>query len=370
MKRKYIYILVLVALLITISITLTKNKKELNQANTPVDRTNVPITVQTTFVKMEPMQINSTFPATIQPYDEVKIFAEASGMISELQIQLGQQVSKEQILGKLNQRILQLNLKKAETDVKSTAINKDKLKMDYERSKDLYDNKAGLQIDMLSAKNKYENEENNYENALNQVDLIKQQIHNSNIIAPLSGIISSHTVKKGEFVNTGTAIATVTNISRLKTTVYVDQSTAYVLKKSDSAEITASVFKENHFTGKIIYISPVADGNHNFQVDLLILNEENMGLKGGTDVLVSFQIQNKENTLTLPETALITDRQEPYVYVIENGKAIAKVIKTGSRFGNTIEVLSGLKVKEEVVYSGQINLHNGSKVEILKNTNK
>lgn len=370
MKKKFMYSLIPLAVVITILSLLVKNKKELNEANTLVDRKNVPIAVQTTFGKIEPMQINTTFPASIQPYEEVKIFTEASGMISKLNIHLGQEVFKGQVLGNLDQRIHKVNLKKAETDAGIAAINRDKLKIDYERSKDLYENKAGLKIDMLTTKNKYENEVSNYKNALNQVDLIKQQIHNTTIIAPLSGMISSHTLKRGEFVNSGAAIATITDVSKLKTTVFVDQSTAYILKKGDTAEITSSVFKESIFTGKIVYISPIADENHNFQVDLLITNEKKWALKGGTDVLVSFAIKNKEKTLTLPNTAVLTDNQEPYVYVVKNGVATGRTIKTGSRFGNKIEILSGLNASEEVVYSGQINLHNGAKVEILKSNIK
>lgn len=370
MKKKFIYFIIALAVIATVSLTLIKNKKKLDKANTPVDRSHIPITVLTTQVQLEPMTLSNTFPATIQPYDEAKIFSEASGMISSLNIQLGQHVSKGQIIGALDQRILQVNLKQAEITAKSAEINRTKLKNDYLRAKDLYQNKAGLEIDMLTAKNNYENAENSYQNTLNQINLVKEQIRNAKIIAPLSGIISSHIIKNGEFVNLGTAIANITDISRLKTTVFVDQATNYLLKIGSSAEISSPVFGQEKLNGQIIYISPVADTNHNFQVDLLVENKDRIALKGGTDVLVSFIMVRKTETLTIPKSALMTDNQEPYVYTIENGVAKAKTIATGNLSGDKVEVLSGLESNQEIIYSGQINLHDGSKVKIIKNTGK
>ncbi len=59
--------------------------------------------------------------------------------------------------------------------------------------------RPGLEVNMLSAKNNYENALNNFDNAQIQINLIRQQIANASIIAPLSGNISAHKVKQGEF---------------------------------------------------------------------------------------------------------------------------------------------------------------------------
>lgn len=367
MKRKTIYILLLVTILLAITVTLIRNKKELNKANTPVDRTNIPVTVRTAFVEKEPMHITTSYPATIQPFDEVRMYAESAGMLTSLSVDLGDKVTKGQLLGRLDMRILEINLRKAETDLKSLALNRTKLEIDYQRAKDLYDNKAGLETDMLTARNNYENAENNYENAKGQVDLMKEQIRRTRIVAPINGIISSHEVKNGEFVNVGTVIATVTDISKLKATVYVDQQTVYYLKTNRIAQLSSYVFGNRTLSGKIIYISPVADANHNYQVDLMVENKAGIDLKGGTDVMVSFETAHKMETLTVPNTSILTDTEQPYVYVVDGSVARKKTLVTGRIFGDKTEVLSGLEEKQQIVYSGQINLHDGSKIEIIKN---
>ncbi|PZR20225.1 MAG: hypothetical protein DI539_11475 [Flavobacterium psychrophilum] len=367
MKRKTIYIIILTAILLAITVTLVSNKKELNKANTPVDRTNIPVAVRTVFVKKGTMNITTSYPATIRPFDEVRMYAESAGMVTSLSVDLGNKVSKGQLLGTLDMRVLEINLKKAETDLKSLALNRTKLKNDYQRAKDLYDNKAGLETDMLTIQNNYENAENNYENAKSHVDLMKEQIRKAKIIAPISGIVSSHEVKNGEFVNMGTAIATITDISKLKATVYVDQQTVYHLNTNGIAHISSGIFAGRNLSGKIIYISPVADANHNYQVDLLVENRAGIDLKGGTDVMVSFETKQKAGTLMIPNNTILTDAVQPYVYVAGGGIAKKKTIATGKSFGDITEVLSGLEEKQEIINSGQINLHDGTRIEIIKN---
>lgn len=88
-----------------------------------------------------------------------------------------------------------------------------------------------------------------FDNAQNQVDLVKQQIVNASIIAPISGIISAHKVREGEFVNPGVSIATVSNVFTLKATVYVSQETGYKLELGQVATITSPVFYAYTYDG-------------------------------------------------------------------------------------------------------------------------
>lgn len=364
-KKLVVPVAVLVLVMLFIIIVLYGNKKKINEANKPVDRTYIPVPVSVARASVSPLEVNIQYPGLLQPSDEAMLYAQASGLISFLDIALGRKVNKGEVVGKLDTRILEINLKNAQVDLASAAINKEKMLADYNRSKDLYENKAGLEVNMLSAKNNYENALNNFDNAQIQINLIRQQIANASIIAPLSGNISAHKVKQGEFVNPGNPIATISNIDKIKATVYVDQQMSYRLKTGQTATVTSPVFNEHYFTGKIIFISPVADVNHNYRIDLLISGNENMVLRGGTDVLVSFNSLFQKGTLQIPQPALVNSK-EPYVFVAENGRARIRVVKTGIVQNDKVEVLSGIKEGEMVIINGQINLREGSNISIIK----
>jgi RND family efflux transporter MFP subunit len=365
-KRLILPITIVVLIILSIIIVLVGNKKKIDNAAAPVDRTKTPVAVTVAKAQLKPLEINVQYPAITQPYEEASLYAQTSGMITYLNVALGQHVAKGQVLGKLDTRILQSNLKAAQVSLKSAQINRAKLLDDYNRAKDLYENKAGLKVNMLSAKNSYENAMTTEENARVQIQLMKEQIANANIISPVSGIISANNVKQGEYVSSTTAIAKISNISILKTTEYVDQELSYQLKMNQAAVISSPVFGNETFSGKIIYISPVADANHNYQVDLLVNNNATSKLKGGTDVQVSFNTLTKRAALIIPKSALCTDEKRPYVYVVENDKAKTKYVTIGAIKNDEIEVLSGLLAGEIVITGGQINLTNGSNININK----
>lgn len=376
---KIIAFIAVIGVAAVIGFTLFKNKQEIDKNNTPVDRSNKAVAVSVASVAFGSLEENTLFPATLKAFDEANISAQTSGIVSSLNLELGQQVRKGQTVGKIdtrlqeiNLKIAEINLKTVETNKKSAEINLNKLAADYERAEELYENKAGLEVNMINAKNAYdnakntlENAKNSYDNATAQIELIKQQIANASIITPLSGTISAKNIKQCEFTNPGVVIASITNIGNLKASVFVEQSKVYQLKMGQAGVLTSSFFPDKNFSGKIVFISPKADANHNYQVDLLLTNTEGVSLKAGTDMFASFNTAKKASVLQIPKTALVLDHAEPFVYVLEQGKAVGKTIKTGAMLYDKVEVLSGLKEGEKVITNGQINIKEGSNVAVL-----
>ncbi|MCT3914442.1 efflux RND transporter periplasmic adaptor subunit [Elizabethkingia anophelis] len=358
--------MIVAVIIFSILTVLAFNKKKIDKLSEPVDRSNVPVSVTVSKVSLKSMSVKSRYPGITEPYEEALLYSQSSGLISSLDVSLGKYVRKGQVLGVLDTRILQVNLKSASIAYESAKINLKKLSDDYIRAKDLYENNAGLEVNMIGAKSSYDRALNDVASALAQVNLIKEQILNNNIVAPVSGIISSHKVKEGEFVSPSTPIAGISNIEMVKVSVYVDSELAYRLALHETSKISCSLFPGEEFYGSIIYISPVADSNHNYKVDLLIQNKGSIHLKGGTDVEVLFGKFLKKDAVLMPKAALNMDSEEPYVYLAINGIARRKNVVTGLKMNGEVEVLSGLTVGDRVITSGQINLKDFSKIVITK----
>jgi RND family efflux transporter MFP subunit len=350
-RKSLIAVLIIVVIVLAIVVTLFQNKTKINAANQVVDRSSIPVSVTTQKVVTGKLEINLALPALLKPFEEASVFVQTPGIISYLNLELGNKVRKGEVIGAIDTKIAAINLKTAE-------LNNSKLNDDYQRAKELFEGKATTEVNATTAKF-------NFENSSIQIEQIKQQIANANIVAPISGIISAKSLKAGEFANPGVPIATITNINTLKSTVFVDQSMIYTIKINESAEITSALFPNKILIGKVIYMSPKADLNHNYQVDLLITNSGSELLRAGTDVIVSFNNIKRNDVLQIPKTALVLDRQEPFVYVSSNGKAVGRSIKVGSMQNDLVEVLSGLEVGEVVITSGQINLKDGSNINII-----
>ena len=101
-NRKWMLPLVLVALALGIGLKLAANKKKLDAAKQPVDRSGfaIPVTAFTTAIT----DVEGTFtvPGTLEPYDDAKVMVQAQGKLASLNVDLGSRVSKGQVLGSLD----------------------------------------------------------------------------------------------------------------------------------------------------------------------------------------------------------------------------------------------------------------------------
>jgi RND family efflux transporter, MFP subunit len=353
MKRKGIIAVIAVGVIIIVAMigVLASNKHKINEAKKPIDRTQVPVTVTSFQVLASNFTSQTTLPAKLRPFEEANISVQTPGLISYLNIDLGSKVSKGQIIGSVDTKIANLNLK-------STLLTKNKLKDDYKRAKDLYEGNATTEVNMTTTKY-------NYDNTSVQAEIINQQIENAKIIAPISGIITARNIKAGEFTNAGSVIASVLNICKLKATVFVDETEVYFISMNQHVDVVSPIFPDKNLTGKVIYISPSGDDNHNYQIDIEINNSPEL-LKAGTNVNVSFNFETKQNQILIPKKALVNDKKLPYVYVITNNIVSARQVQVGISQGESIVIVSGLMPGEKIVVSGQINLSEGSKVNVVK----
>lgn len=351
MKNRIIIISVVVAIVAAMGFTLFKNKKKIEKNNQVVDRSNIKIPVTVINAESLPVNGNLELPAVLEPENEVTISVNAQGKLQNLHIDLGTVVSKGQVLGTVDTKLKELNLQ-------STELTMNKQQSDYERNADLLKGNAISEQNVKDSKYQYENTKI-------QVEQLKTQINDSRVVSPISGVIIKKSVEEGEFVNPGTPIATVVNVSQLKAKVMVNEKEAYRVVNGQEVSITCDVYPGREFTGKVRYISPAGDENHNYEVEIVITNTADLKLKAGTFIRVNLGRGGSEECLQVPKTALAEGIKNPYVYIIQDGKAVTRKISIGREIGENIEVLSGLEKGEAVIVSGQINLIDGSLVEVM-----
>jgi RND family efflux transporter MFP subunit len=254
------------------------------------------------------------------------------------------------VIGAIDNSLREINLAANELSV-------ERYQKDYNRYKALYEGKAATELDYINAKY-------NYENAVNQAAQTRQQITDGIIASPLNGVIIKKNVEEGEFVNTGTVIATIITIADLKARVMMSENDVYRIKSGMPVSLSADVFPGQRFKGVVGFISPRGDEGHNYQVDINIQNS-GVQLKAGTFVRVAFKIEGNTGVLQIPKMALVEGMQTPYVYVAKGNRAEKRKLVLGRETGEMVEVLTGLTQAEQLITSGQINLSEGSLVEIL-----
>jgi multidrug efflux system membrane fusion protein len=340
-----------VALLGIMTLTLASNKKEINlRKEVKTTETNIAVTVAS--VEMKETNMNLDLIGTTQASKEVNIASESAGKIVKVNFKMGDYVTAGKVLAKIDGTYKRLAYENAK-------LNYNKCKEDTIRYKALREGDAVSDTQLRDIKIAYDNANNQLENA-------KKQWDDTQITAPFSGYITSQNTELGAYVNAGTTIAGIADISELKVVFDVSESNAYELHQGQTVNVSTDVYPDAAYKGTISNISPKASVSHTYPVEILIANNGKDKLKAGTYVNVNVNMSNKEKVLMIPRDAIVSSLKDPSVYVVKNNVAQLIKIGVGRNYDSFIEVVSGLNEGDQVVTNGQINLTGSSKVTVIK----
>lgn len=351
MKKKTIIASVtIVALLSVMTWTLASNKKVIDSRK-EVKTAQSDIAVAVASTEMKETNGDLELVGTAQPCKEVNIASESAGKIVQVNFKMGDFVTKGKVLAKIDDTYKRLAYNNAK-------LNYDKYKDDLNRYQALRNGDAISDTQLRDIKL-------GYENAAIQLENAKKQWDDTKITAPFSGYITAQNTELGAFVNPGSIIAGIADISELKVVLDVSETNAYELRQGQQINVTTDVHPEAKYTGKISNISPKASASHTYPVEVLISNNGKDKLKAGTYVNVSVNMGKSGKALMIPREAIVSSVKDPSVYVIAGNTAKLVKINTGRSFNSNLEVVAGLSEGDKVVTNGQINLIDGAKVSVI-----
>lgn len=349
MKKRIIPILITVLLVAGAAVLLNRSHKKITAGNANLISSDIVVSVAEAYETSTNTSLSLT--GTLTPYTDIVVASQAAGQITSLNAELGQTKAKGSVLATVDNRLRELALETAK-------LNVDKQKRDLDRYESLFKGGGITQQQLDDARMAYTN-------AQIQLEQAKKQLDDATVRTPMSGVITEKAVEKGSYVNVGTALVRLVDISRLRIRMNVSETNAYKLSVGDQAEIVCDVLPEKTFTGKVSFISSKGDDAHNYPVEVVVAN--NGKLKAGTFANVTISIPGKGDMLAIPRTALLGSTSDAKVYVYQDGKVHARPIKVGGGNDESLFIVSGLKKGETVVTAGQINLIDGMSVKTVNN---
>jgi RND family efflux transporter MFP subunit len=349
--KKIIIIVVVMALLGAMVWTLAGNKKEIDSRK-EVKTADGKIAVSVVSAQMQETNNLLEFVGMAEPDKEVVVASESAGKIVQINVKLGDFVSKGTVLAKVDDTYKRLAFENAQ-------LNYNKFKDDYERFQVLRGGDAVSETQLRDMKTGFENASIQLENA-------KKQLEDTEIVAPFSGVITSKKTELGAYVNPGTPIAAMADIARLKVLLAVSESNVYQLRKGQEVSVYTNVYPGVIYKGNIASISPQGSGAHTFPVEIVIANNNTNPLKAGTYVNVRVDMGKTGKALMIPRDAIVSSVKDPSVYVVKGETVELVKINAGHDYNTYLEVISGISEGDQVVTNGQINLITGAKVSIIK----
>lgn len=200
-----------------------------------------------------------------------------------------------------------------------------------------------------------------------QIQDIKKS-HQSNqlvaIYAPQDGIVTELNIREGMRVTPDVEIMSLVDLASVWIIAQIFEEQAAWVKEGDSAEARISAFPQKLWKGTVEYVYPRLEPmTRTVKVRFRFDNPDNQ-LKPNMYASISILVKPKSNVLSIPLEALIRSSHGDRVIVaLGKGRFQVRQVKTGMESGGRVEILSGLKVGENVVISGQFLLDSESNLK-------
>ncbi len=304
------------------------------------------------------------------PAQEATLYSRATGIISELKVDIGDRVQEGDVLAiidapevaheieaakarveqmKARQELAAALLKRGEGLAESNAFSKETL--DERRS-----GTRTAAADVLAAEA--------------ELQRLEENQRFLTIKAPFRGTITARRVDKGDHINGDSSSADswlfqIARMNELRMVLHVPPATALQIKNDDEAAVTFADIPGKTFSGKVSRSSGLIDSSSGtMRVEVLLPNSD-FAIPAGLSGIARVKAKTLSSVLMVPSNAIATRDGITNLALVENGKVKFQPVRAGRTLGPRIEVLSGITPEGQVILSPNALLKDGDAVNAV-----
>jgi macrolide-specific efflux system membrane fusion protein len=283
-----------------------------------------------------------------------------TGTVTEVLVSEGDNVTKDEVLARLDAQSLNSSVDMAELQVEIAENQVKAARAQYEIAQTNLDegvlgqSEEVLELQVDIARANWDTAKLNLEIAELNLDAANLNLDKAVIVAPFDGVVAGITITEGEEISTAalaTPAITLVDTSGIEMQGYIDELDVASVKLGQAANITLDALPNEQLTGSVAFISPmgtVVAGIVSYATDITVENPS-AELKDGMSATAEVVVERRDNVLLIPNTFIQGTVQNPMVEVLVNGQQEQRQITLGLSDGFNTEVLSGLEEGEEVV---------------------
>jgi len=304
-----------------------------------------PVTVRVQTVESKPHVATEEVTGSVRAKLHSTIEAKSTGRIEKMLVAPGQQVKQGEVLVQLDAREVQAKLDQARAVREQSETN-------LKRYTALLANKvtAQAEFDIVQSANRV---------ARAALAEAETNLGYMTITAPFDGVITKKSADVGDLATPGKTLLEIEDPMALR--FEADMPEAIIGSIAAGARMTVRS-GTLEMTGTVSEIAPVADvQSRTFLVKLDL--PQTPGLRTGQFGRVAVPL-SETSVLRIPVSAVVQRGQMEIVFVVQNGRAQLRLVKTGKRFGDEVELVSGIEAKEQVAVENTSRLTDGRRVEV------
>jgi RND family efflux transporter MFP subunit len=297
----------------------------------------------------------------------VEVAPKTGGRLISVSVKLGDQVRRNQVIAKLDDREIVEQVRQAEASHQVAEATIRQREADLKLAETSVDRSRNLYGRQLLPKQTLDDAEARYTASLAQLDLARAQmaqsaarleelrinLANTNVVSPVNGFVARRNVDPGAWVSQNAGVASIVDISSLRLVANVVEKDLRMVSAGDPAVVEVDAYPGEKFNGRIARVSPILDPNTRMAPMEVEIPNPQYRLKPGMYAKVNLEVESKENVLLIPKIALVDSEGQRGVYQAnDENRAQFKPVKVGLEDAERAEILDGLREGETIISTG------------------
>jgi RND family efflux transporter MFP subunit len=311
-------------------------------------------------------------PGNTQALEDTPIYARTSGYLQKWFVDIGQHVTKGQLMATIETPELDEQLQVAQADLKSAQADLNLANTTSERYQNLLKSDSVSKQETDVAVSGAAAKRAAVEAAQANVRRLQQLQSFEKIYAPYSGVVTVRNANVGDLINSGSSttgssasqIYRVANITKLRVFVAVPEVYAAEVHNGDTATLTLDEYPGKIFTGMVTRNSNAIDpGSRTLNVEVDVDNKDGK-LLPGSYVFVHFKLPTATRLFSIPSNAILFRAEGLQVGIVRDGKVHLQRVTIGKDNGKTVEIATGITATDHIILDPSDSLAEGQAVQI------
>lgn len=336
------------------------------------------MTVTTAFSRETPVSVASpvltgsasgaSFTGTVTARREARLSPRVPGLVQAADFEVGDHFEKGETIISLDTTLAEIELKLREAELSLARTERDEARRLFDEAVELGD-RALPRSRRLSLENDFKQAEIEVERAEAALLGQRERIRRHRIVAPFPGVVGGKSTEAGEWVETGTPVASFVG-DELRLEVRVPQERIEEALSTESVSVQVQGIPDLAIEGTIDALGPSVDPRTRTFLVRIALRDPPAILKPGMSATAAFRSRSDEPVLLIPRDAVIRNEAgEAMAWVLdESGDqpvAVPRDLELGPPRGSRTVVVSGLSAEDRVVVRGNESLREGQAVRVV-----
>ncbi len=313
-------------------------------------------------------------PGNVQPFITSPIYARTNGYLKKWYFDIGAHVKQGQLLAVIETPEVDQQLQQARSNLATAQANLELAAITKARYQGLLKSNAVSQQDVDNAVGSYNANKAIVEADQAAVDQYAALVSFEKIYAPFDGVITARNTDIGDLINSGSNASVKTDLfhiaqpGTLRVYVNVPEEYSRGTKVGMTADLALAEFPGRTFKGKLVRTADAINmATRTLLIEIDVANPTGT-LLTGSYAEVHMAVPTQASTFLLPVNTLLFRSEGLRVGIVRDGKVALTAVTPGHDFGNQIEIVSGVKLDDQVIINPPDSLVTGQQVQIVQAT--